>query len=509
MPSTDVLIVGAGPTGLVLALSLAKQGIRFRLIDEKSNPGEQSRAMVVHARTLEFYRQFGFGDKVVDLGVKSGAAHVRVNGRPIISVNFADMGGHISPYPFALAFPQDDHERFLVQQLKAVETHIAWNTKLASLKQGNNTVSVRLVGPNGATEETEVTYLCGCDGAHSQVRTSLELGFGGGTYEQLFFVADVKIDSGFQQDLTINLAKRVLTLLFPVRSSGMQRLIGLVPPEFSQREDLNFEDIRNQIEPQLDIRVTEINWFSRYQVHHRVADRFRQGNAFLLGDAGHIHSPAGGQGMNTGIGDAMNLGWKLAHVIQKRANPSLLDSYETERIGFAHTLVASTDRAFTLMTEEDLRGELTRQIVAPLVFFLGTRIIPHVLFRRISQVEIRYPESSLSEGKAGKVRGGDRLPWVGPEIDNFAPLRSVDWQVHVYGQPTTGLASTCQSLGLPLHKFAWNSPARRAGFQRDAAYLVRPDSYVALATDREQAPEKIKAYINKHGLRNSSLDRRE
>jgi 2-polyprenyl-6-methoxyphenol hydroxylase-like FAD-dependent oxidoreductase len=125
----------------------------------------------------------------------------------------------------------------------------------------------------------EVPYVCGCDGAHSQVRDSLGLGFGGGTYEQLFFVADVKIASGFQEDLTVNLAKRVLTLLFPVRSSGMQRLIGLVPPDLSEREDLQFEDIRGQIEPQLDIKVTEVNWFSRYRVHHRVADQFRQGNA--------------------------------------------------------------------------------------------------------------------------------------------------------------------------------------------------------------------------------------
>ncbi|HEX6565938.1 MAG TPA: FAD-dependent monooxygenase [Chthoniobacterales bacterium] len=509
MPSTDVLIVGAGPTGLVLALSLAKQGVSFRLIDEKLGPGEQSRAMVVHARTLELYRQFGFGDSIVESGVRSGAAHVRVNGRPIISVSFANMGGHISPYPFALAFAQDDHERFLIQQLEAVGTRVEWNTKLAGLKQGNDSVSARLTSTNNETEQTEVRYLCGCDGAHSQVRTGLGLGFSGGTYEQLFFVADVKIDSGFQRDLTVNLAKRVLTLLFPVRSSGMQRLIGLIPPEFSEREDLSFEDIRSQIEPQLDIKITEINWFSRYQVHHRVADHFRQGNSFLLGDAGHIHSPAGGQGMNTGIGDAMNLGWKLAHVLQKRADPSLLDSYEQERISFARTLVASTDRAFTSMTEGGLRGELTRQVVAPLVFFLGTRIIPHVLFRKISQVEIRYSDSSLSEGKAGKVHGGDRLPWAGPEIDNFTPLRSLDWQVHVYGRPQTKLENICGSLGLSLRTFAWTSSAKRAGFQRDAVYLIRPDSYVGLAIVPEQAPEKLRAYVNTHGLRQPSEARRD
>jgi 2-polyprenyl-6-methoxyphenol hydroxylase-like FAD-dependent oxidoreductase len=502
MPFSDVLIVGAGPTGLVLALSLARQGIRFRLIDEKTGPGEHSRAMVVQARTLEFYRQFGFANEVIGLGVKTGAAHLRVNGRHIMSVDFGHLGDRISPYPFALAFAQDDHERFLVEQLKAADRQIEWNTKLTGLESRNGSVLARLAGTDNRAKEAEATYVCGCDGAHSQVRNSLGLGFGGGTYEQLFFVADVKIASDFQQDLTVNLGKQALTLIFPVRSSGMQRLIGLVPPEFSDREDLEFEEIRNPIESQLDIKVTELNWFSRYRVHHRVADHFRQGSSFLLGDAGHIHSPAGGQGMNTGIGDAINLGWKLAHVLQKRADPRLLDTYEPERISFARTLVVSTDRAFTAMTGEDLRGALTRLVLAPLVFSLGTHVIPHVLFRTISQVEIRYPDSALSEGKAGKIHGGDRLPWTGPEMDNFAPLRSLDWQIHVYGKPAKELSGTCESLRLPVHAFAWTIFAQRAGFERDAVYLIRPDGYVALAADREHASEEIKAFSKRCGLYN-------
>lgn len=153
------------------------------------------------------------------------------------------------------------------------------------------------------------------------------------------------------------------------------------------------------------------------------------------------------------------------------------------------------------MTGEDLRGELTRQVVAPLVFFLGTRVIPHVLFRRISQVEIRYTDSPLSEGKAGKVHGGYRLPWTGPDVDNFAPLRSLDWQVHVYGKATKDLEGLCQSLELPIHSVPWSTVAKHAGFKRDAVYLVRPDSYVALAAVREQASEKVKAFIERHGLR--------
>jgi 2-polyprenyl-6-methoxyphenol hydroxylase-like FAD-dependent oxidoreductase len=152
--------------------------------------------------------------------------------------------------------------------------------------------------------------------------------------------------------------------MFPVRSSGMQRLIGLVPPELSHRENLAFEDIRAQVEPLLDVKVTEVNWFSTYRVHHRVAEKFRVGRAFLVGDAAHIHSPAGGQGMNTEIGDAINLGWKIAHVLQNRADTSLLDTYEPERIRFARSLVSTTDHAFTGLVAEGVAGEFTRKIVS-------------------------------------------------------------------------------------------------------------------------------------------------
>jgi hypothetical protein len=278
-------------------------------------------------------------------------------------------------------------------------------------------------------------------------------------------------------------------LMFPVRSSGMQRLIGLVPPELSNRDDLTFEDLRAQTEACLNITVVDVNWFSTYRVHHRVADRFRSGRAFLLGDAGHIHSPVGGQGMNTGIGDALNLGWKLAHVVQRRADPVLLDSYDPERITFARALVSTTDRAFTPLVANGLSGELTRRVLAPLVFSVALRVPAsrHAIFRLVSQARIHYPESPLSEGRAGHVHGGDRLPWIGPDPDNFAPLRSLDWQVHVYGTMTTTFASACRDLRLASHTFAFGTRVANAGFKQDAAYLVRPDGYVAVALPDQNA----------------------
>jgi hypothetical protein len=290
--------------------------------------------------------------------------------------------------------------------------------------------------------------------------------------------------------------------MFPVRLSGMQRLIGLVSPELSERSDLTFEDIRGGVEPLLGIKVKGINWFATYRVHHRVADRFRAGRAFLLGDAGHIHSPAGGQGMNTGIGDAINLGWKLAQIIQKRAGESILDSYEPERIGFARSLVSTTDRAFTPMVAEGIRGEFTRRILAPLFIGVATRlaISRHQVFRLISQTRIHYPDSPLSVGKAGHVHGGDRLSWVqGGTEDNFAPLRSLDWQLHVYGELKGDLNDACANQGLPIHVFEWNAATESSGFLRDAAYLVRPDGHVALAMAK-QSTDALQAFVHQHGL---------
>jgi 2-polyprenyl-6-methoxyphenol hydroxylase-like FAD-dependent oxidoreductase len=204
--------------------------------------------MVVQARTLEFYGQYGFADEMVEQGVRAGAAHLREGGddgrgREVVSFSFKDLGEGLSPYPFALAYPQDDHERFLVSKLNAAGGAVEWRSRLTSFTQDGDGVRAAILR-DGQAEEAEASYICGCDGARSAVRETLGVGFPGGTYDQLFFVADVKIDRGFERDLYINLGEHILTLMFPVRSSGMQRLIGLVPPELSERSDLAFEDIR-------------------------------------------------------------------------------------------------------------------------------------------------------------------------------------------------------------------------------------------------------------------------
>jgi len=236
--------------------------------------------------------------------------------------------------------------------------------------------------------------------------------------------------------------------------------------------------------------VHAVNWFSRYRVHHRVAEKFRVGRTFLLGDAGHIHSPAGGQGMNTGMGDAVNLAWKLAAVLQERAHPRLLDSYEPERIAFAHVLINTTDKAFKFLTSTSPIAGFFRRHVMPnfMAAAMKTTIGAHTFFKTVSQIAIQYRKSAISVGNAGKIRGGDRLPYiVDDNSDNHAPLASLDWQVHVYGKTRTTFARALAMRGIPVHAFAWSDAAEKAGFTRNGAYLVRPDGYIALAAPRQSA----------------------
>jgi hypothetical protein len=261
----------------------------------------------------------------------------------------------------------------------------------------------------------------------------------------------------------------------------------------------------------LDVR--HVNWFSTYRVHHRVADRFREGRAFLVGDAAHIHSPVGGQGMNTGIGDAVNLAWKLAAVVHGRADASLLDSYEPERIAFARRLVETTDRAFTGVTSSGYLARFVRLSLVPVLIPLLFRstTVRRLMFRTISQTAVNYRESALSEGPAGHVRGGDRLPWVnaespGVDADNFTPLTSLDWQVHVYGEASTEIRTMCDRRKLPLHVFAWRPAMRRAGLRRNAVYLVRPDGYVALAAVADAATA-IGTYFDTHKIASTETAR--
>jgi 2-polyprenyl-6-methoxyphenol hydroxylase-like FAD-dependent oxidoreductase len=506
--NTDVLIVGAGPTGLVLALWLTRLGVRVRIIDKTSEPGTTSRALAAQARTLELYSQLGIADLVVQRGRKVVAANLWVAGRRAAHVVFGDMGAGLSPFPYPLIFPQDEHEQLLIECLAEVGVEIERQRELLGFENADGHVLAQIGTPNGPVGTCTAAYIAGCDGAHSTVREAIGIGFPGGTYEHLFYVADVEASGqALNGELHAAFDQTDFLVIFPLKGEGRARLIGTVRDEVEQkREDLSWHDVSKRVIEWISIDVKCVNWFSTYRVHHRVADHFRRDRAFLLGDAAHVHSPVGGQGMNTGIGDAVNLAWKLAAVLHGRAKPSLLDSYEPERIAFARRLVVTTDRAFTGVTSSGAIARLMRLRVAPLLapLIFAFQTMRRFMFRTVSQTAVNYRGSSLSEGRAGAVHGGDRLPWLKMDWndeyrDNFEPLTSLDWQIHVYGEALPEMRAECNERRLPLHVFPWRPEMKRGGLRRNAAYLVRPDGYVALA-DAEGSAATVASYLDAHQL---------
>ncbi len=505
MSRSDVLVVGAGPTGLVLALWLTKLGVKLRIIDRTAAPGTTSRALAVHARTLELYRQLDLADYILEHGHKVPAVRLWVKGEPQARVDFEAIASDLTPYAFLQIFSQDEHERLLIDNLESLGVSIERQTELLNFREDGDRIVARLRRPDGQDEACEANYIAGCDGVHSIVRETMGTGFPGGTYRHLFYVADVQARGpAIDGELHLDLEEADFLAVFPLAGSDRARLIGTVRDERADHADtLKFEDVSRRIIDNLKVEIEKVNWFSTYHVHHRVTEHFRKGRAFLLGDAAHIHSPAGGQGMNTGIGDAINLAWKLKAVLKEDAPDTLLNSYEPERIAFARRLVKSTDRAFTLATAEGVIADIVRTRILPMVLpaLAKFELFREFMFRTVSQITINYRHSALSEGSAGDVHGGDRLPWmtVG-DSDNYEPLKAMAWQVHVYGTASPELSIWCERRQLPLHVFEWRKEYGTAGFAQDAIYLIRPDTYVGLAAS-SSAISSLQRYFDVRGMR--------
>src|SRR5580658_4886724 len=338
----DVLISGAGPTGLVLALWLTKQGVKVRIIDKTEGPGTTSRAVAVQARTLELYRQLDLTSEVLAQGHQVPAINLWVRGKQQTRVSFANIAADLTPYgPFTYA--QDQHERLLIKRLEQLGVTVERQTELLRFSDTGECVTASVRHRDGREETIEARYLAGCDGARSLVRQTIGTGFPGGTYAQIFYVADVNgTGPAFDGELHVDLDEADFLAIFPLNGEGHARLIGTVRDERAEHpETLKFEDVSHRAIENMKVDVRQVSWFSTYRVHHRVTEHFRAGRCFLLGDAAHVHSPAGGQGMNTGIGDAINLAWKLRSVLRHAASDRILDTYEIERRAFARKLVAS------------------------------------------------------------------------------------------------------------------------------------------------------------------------
>ena len=497
----DVLVVGAGPTGLLLANQLVRGGVRVRIIDRQAGPSLQTRALGVQARTLEIYSHLGIVDRALELGKRATGANIWVHGRRAARVPLGDIGRDLSPYPFLLILGQDDNERLLGEALRNRGMPVQWSTELVGLTQDTREVKATLKHADGATDEVTAAWIAGCDGARSAVRELSGIPFEGAPYEHVFFVADTQVTGTMVPDeLNVYLWRQGFHLFFPMRGTDHWRLVGILAPTLRGRDDLTFEDVIPSVRQEAGsgLSFKACSWYSTYRIHHRRAARFRDRRAFLLGDAAHIHSPVGAQGMNTGLQDAYNLAWKLALVVSGRAGRALLDSYEDERLPVANRLLRTTDRAFSLVVSDGwLAGQFrTRVLAKVLALAMSLKRVQRLAFRTISQIGIRYRNSPLSETPASlpeaAPRAGDRFPWLrlkflpnGPTEDLFGKLDDTRFTLILIGQasPPGGvpeLGDLLRVLEVPSD-LANDREFARAQIPRPSFYLLRPDGHVGLA----------------------------
>lgn len=514
---TDVLVVGAGPTGLMLANQLGRRGVRTLLVDRHSGPARETRALGVQARTLEIYSHLGIVERALELGKRATGANLWANGR-VARVPLGDIGRDLSPYPFLLILGQDDNERLLGEALQDWGISVQWNTELVGLAQQSDRVVAQLRQPDGTVREVAAAWVGGCDGARSAVRDLNGIAFEGAPYEHVFFVADVQVTGSMVADeINVYLWGDGFHLFFPMRGTDHWRVVGIVPAELRGRDDLTLDEVIPSIreEAGAGLSFQECSWFSTYRIHHRRAERFRDRRCFLLGDAAHIHSPVGAQGMNTGLQDAYNLGWKLALVVSGKAGPALVDSYEAERVPVARRLLSTTDRAFSLVVSDTRLAGLLRTRTVPKLMAFAMRFerVRRLAFRTISQTGISYRDSALSQTLPGLPaagpRAGDRFPWLrltlsanGPAEDVFRELDDTRWTLVLVGQsaPPGGqpalsdLLGTLEIPGGPAN----DRELARARIPRPAFYLLRPDGHIGLCGPRLE-PEAVTRYLSVFG----------
>ena len=514
-PAADVVVVGAGPTGLTLAAQLRRFGIPVRIIDRQLDRVHESRALVMQPRTLEILRGLGIAQKLVDRG--NDAVQLRMHfGDRVVAMRLFDIGLEDSVYSFLLFISQAETEAVLGEHLAAAGVQVERGVELLAFTAGADEVTCTLRDQAGRVEEIRTRFLIGCDGAHSTVRRAAGIPFPGGAYPQTFVLADLEVEGELEPDTGhAFLGAEGVLFFFPLGSPATWRMQSLRPPPTSAGDDRELK----ACEPSLaelqaicdrytggTLGLRDPVWTTYFRLHHRQATRYRADRVFLAGDAAHVHSPAGAQGMNTGIQDAWNLGWKLALAVRGVALATLLDSYEPERWPVGRFVLRLSDRASRIAISDSRFVGLIRMQIAPrllqqLLHFRRARTLG---FRTISQLAISYRNSpAVQEGQPALRRGpraGDRLPDARITRDG-----QPGWLHEALTAPTYHLL-LCGSIGawndeqiarlsnryrdvVAIHRLSRDEGAgvlhdvegqagARLGVDRTAQYLLRPDGHI-------------------------------
>jgi 2-polyprenyl-6-methoxyphenol hydroxylase-like FAD-dependent oxidoreductase len=499
---TEVLIVGAGPTGLALAIQLIRYGIDFIIVDKREGITPYSKAIGVQARTLEIYQQIDLADQLVDQGLIANGVRLLEGGAARAEVPLSALGEGKSPYPFLLIVEQSKHEHLLYNSIRAHGQDVRWQTTLTDFSQDEAGVAGTIIDANGEEQMVQGQYLVACDGSKSSVRHGLGLTFQGSTLERLFYVADVQLKWDYPHDmLTACLARDRSTAFFPMPGEDRYRIVGVFPEDADKTEgEIPYDEIEKQIleDTELELDIYEVNWFSTYKVHSRRVNRFSIGRCFVAGDAAHIHSPAGAQGMNTGIQDGYNLAWKLALVLRGDADAKILDSYNEERVEVAERLLETTDRMFDLLVNPEWLLSFLRRKVFPRVagFLVSIESVNQFIFPLISQTGITYRGHSLGLDRDDdlEVKAGDRMPYF--TIDGKGIY---DWlhvpKFHLLTFSNEAIQinsdSSVAHIAFPLTE----QVAELFGTNKPFSVLLRPDNYIGFVSSGDPLSE-VRTYFN-------------
>src|SRR5215813_6485610 len=439
---TDILIVGAGPTGLSLGCQLLRYSIDFIIVEKNEGITPYSKAIGVHARTLEIFDQMGLAQEAVAQGTVAEAARLIIDGEIRGELRFSDIGKGMSPFPFVLMLEQSKTERLLYEYLQSHQKDVLWKTELETFKQDSDGIVAQVQTSVGETRTISAKYIVGCDGPNSPVRHGLGLKFEGSTFERIFYVADAQVDWQMSHDtLHVCFSPDSFVVFFPLKGEKRYRIVGVFPEQFNKDEsDILYEEIEARIksETRLALDIHDVEWFSTYKVHTRHVNKFYAGRGFLAGDAAHIHTPAGAQGMNTGIQDGYNLAWKIALVIRGLAGERLLETYNEERLENAKHLLSTTDRFFGFAAGTDwLMNFLRLHVLPPIAKHLfSLDAVRKFAFPVISQIGINYRHGSLSNHAGDEdfeVKAGDRLPYFLIDGRNiFDLVRAPKFQLLVF-----------------------------------------------------------------------------